>query len=219
MKNEKGKNIYWITDSEVMTQVLKKGSHRPILQKLVFQVANLCSELQIRIEPIHLRREDPRIQMADTLSKTKDTDNWSIDEASFQFLNEQFRFETDIFADKNNRRTPRFFSKYFDQGTSGVDAFSMPWGNWGMLWICPPVSELVKTHRRIIGSQVQGVIILPRWQTSSFIHLFIDEEGQVKAPYQLIQEWHPYITQNEGATNTALFGVTNFPLLALSFNF
>jgi len=157
--------------------------------------------------------------MADTLSKTKDTDNWSIDERSFQELQGQFQFDFDVFADKENSKAKGFFSKYYDQDNQGVDAFAMPWKDKGILWVCPPVSELIRTHHRIINGGAQGVLILPKWKTSSFIHLFLDEEGQIKKPYKLIQELHPYIVQNEGATNTALFGITNFPFLALSFNF
>lgn len=219
LKMEQNKNIYWVTDSEVMTQVLKKGSHRLMLQTLVFKIANLCHKLKIRIEPIHLRREDPRIQLADEMSKTPDTDNWSVDESSFQELHEQFNFETDLFADKTNRKTKKFFSLYYNEETLGIDAFSASWNKLGILWICPPVSDLIKVHQRISKSTCKGVVIFPRWITSSFIHLFFDKEGKPNKPYTLVKEWHPYIVQNEGATNTALFGRTNFPFVALAFNF
>jgi len=212
------KNIYWVTDSEVMAQVLKKGSHRQMLQQIVFKIAKLCHKLQIRIEPIHLLRHDPRIQLADDLSKQKDTDNWSIDEPSFQDLNNQFGFEIDIFADKTNRKTQRFFSLYFDVESSGIDAFSMAWDNLGMIWACPPVGELIKVHQRIITSNCKGVLVMPKWLTSSYIHNFLSGENEVNSPYRLIKEWHPFVVQNEGAVNTALVGVTKFPFIALTFN-
>jgi len=212
------KSIYWITDSEVMALVLKKGSHRQMLQKIVFQIATLCHHLQIRIEPIHLRRQDPRIQMADDLSKHKDTDNWSVDDISFQELNEQFGFEIDLFADRINRKTQKFFSLYFDKDSSGIDAFSMSWEKVGMIWACPPVGELIRVHQRIISSNCKGVIVMPKWLTSSYIHNFLKANAEPRSPYKLIKEWHPYIVQNEGAVNTALMGITTFPFLALAFN-
>jgi len=131
LTNQTRKNIYWVTDSEVMSRVLKKGSHRPMLQALVFQVAKLCNELKIRVEPIHIKREDPRIQFADEHSKVKDTDNWSVDFQSFQTLNEQFHFDWDIFPDKLNRKMQKIFSQYFDNKTSGIDAFSKSWNKLG----------------------------------------------------------------------------------------
>lgn len=211
------RNIYWATDSEVMTVVLKKGSHRPMLQKLIFEVVKLCSELSIRVEPIHLRRMDPRIQVADELSKQKDTDNWSIDEWSFQTLNAVFAFHFDLFANKVNRKTELYFSKYFEEESQGIDAFSQSWENLGMLWICPPVSDLIKVHKRILSTSCRGVLIMPKWVTSSFIHCFVGEGNIIKDPYKLVSEFNPYVVQNEGATNTALFGVTQFQFLALSF--
>lgn len=219
LKGTVRKNIYWITDSEVMSQVLKKGSHRQILQGIVFKIAKLCHKLQIRIEPIHLRRHDPRIQLADDLSKQKDTDNWSLDENSFQELNEQFEFDFDLFADKVNRKTVKFFSLYFDTDSSGVDAFSMGWDNVGIIWACPPVGELLRVHQRIISSKCRGVLIMPKWKTSSYIHAFLGPDEVVKSPYKLVKEWYPFVVQNEGAVNTALVGFTNFPFLALTFNF
>jgi len=169
LKDQKNKNIYWITDSEVMTQVLKKGSHRPMLQNLVFQIAKLCNELKVRIEPIHLRREDPRIQLADEWSKTPDSDNWSVDDQSFKNLDNQFGFQVDLFADRQNRKVLTFFSQYFQEGSLGVDAFSYSWNDLGMCWVCPAVTDLIKTHKRIINSKAKGVLILPKWLTSSFI--------------------------------------------------
>jgi len=217
-KGEGQKNINWVTGSEVMGQVLKKGSHRPVLQKLVFDIAKLAHKLQIRLEPIHLKREDPRIQLADEQSKLKDTDNWSIDEGSFQWLNQQFQFTFDLFADRLNRRTFGYFSLYYEEQSQGVDAFSKSWTDLGTLWVCPPVSELLRVHQRIKSSSCRGVLIFPNWQTSSFIHKFADGDGRAKEPYRMIQEWHPYVYQNEGASNTALFGFTNFPFITLAFN-
>lgn len=217
-KNQRMKNVYWVTDSEVMVQVLKKGSHRPMLQKLVFEIARLAHELEVRIEPIHLKREDPRIQLADEHSKLKDTDNWSIDEVSYQTLHQQFGFEWDLFADRQNRRTVNFFSKYYDVESSGIDAYSHNWNELGVLWVCPPVADLIKIHQRVRTSKARGVLIMPKWETSSFLNFFLDGLGRVKAPYKMVMEWHPYIIQNEGAGNTALFGYTNFPFLALTFN-
>lgn len=198
--------------------MLKKGSHRPVLQSIVFKIAKLCHKLKIRVEPIHLRRQDPRIQLADELSKEKDTDNWSIDEESFQSLNEQFQFDFDLFADKVNKKASRYFSLYYDKDSSGVDAFSMGWNNLGMIWACPPIKDLIKVHLRVVTSNCKGVLIIPKWLTSSYIHFFLDKNSEAKNPYKIVKEWHPYIVQNEGALNTALVGTTNFTFLALTFN-
>jgi len=101
-KNKKS-NIYWVTDSENIVNFIKKGSKKPHIQEMVFNILKLAAELEIHIEPIHLFRQDPRIQLADEGSGQLDTDNWSIDGYSFCNLEEQFNFETDVFADSKNR--------------------------------------------------------------------------------------------------------------------
>ena len=69
----KATNIYWLTDSQIMAVFFTKGSSKCPIQKEVFRVMVLCNKgLKIRIIPIHLLRDDPRILIADDGSKTID---------------------------------------------------------------------------------------------------------------------------------------------------
>jgi len=43
-----------------------------------------CCFMKLRVVPIYLAREDPRIQIADSGSKELDTDNWSLSVKDFQ---------------------------------------------------------------------------------------------------------------------------------------
>ena len=213
-------NIYWVTDSENMVSFVKKGSRKPQIQELVFEVAQLASELEIRIEPIHVLRQDPRIEKADEGSKVLDTDNWSLDAWSFKTIEDQYgeAFDTDLFADCNNKRTERFFSLFYSEGTSGIDAFAQDWSRLGALWICPPISQLIKIHRRIIVTKCKGALVMPVWETSTYLSCFMNKLKDPEGPYELMMTWHPYIIQNENARNTALFGKVPFKFVALKFD-
>jgi len=210
--------VYWCTDSENAARAVSKGSRTPVIQAIVFEIALLSKELNLKIEPIYLRREDPRIQVADLGSKTLDTDNWSIDQSSFQGLDEVFKFEYDMFADSFNRKCEKFCSLYYHEDSRAVDAFSISWEEKGNLWLSPPVKDLIRCHKRITSCECKGVIIMPVWYTSSYLHFFMETDEKPKMPFVLIKKWHPYILQNEGATNTALFGFTPFWFVALGFN-
>ena len=216
----KKSNIYWMTDSENMVTFIKKGSRRPQIQTLAFEIAQITSELGIQIEPIHLLRQDPRIEKADEGSKNKDTDNWSLDAWSFSMLQSQLSepFETDLFADCNNKRTETFFSLFYSEGTCGTDAFAQDWTKLGNLWICPPVAQLINVHRRIEDTKCRGMIVFPFWESSNFLPLFMENFETPKNPYKLVRKWKPFIIQNENARNTALFGPTPFYFIALSFD-
>jgi lysophospholipid acyltransferase (LPLAT)-like uncharacterized protein len=73
--NSQATNVYWLTDSQNMTTFLTKGFSKGPIQKEVFGIMTLCKKLNIRIIPIHLLRDDPRIKMADDGSKMTDTDD------------------------------------------------------------------------------------------------------------------------------------------------
>jgi len=83
-------NILWLTDSENLVSFITKGSSKPHIHKKVAEIYDLCHKMTCTIEPVHLLRSDDRIQDVDDLSKCRDTDNWSIDEQSFQVLHRQF---------------------------------------------------------------------------------------------------------------------------------
>jgi hypothetical protein len=210
--------IYWITDSENVVSFLTKGSRKPHVQKILFEIVVCAFGLGITIEPIHLLREDPRIQEADDHSKRLDSDNWSIDHFSFEYFRSQYDFDIDLFADANNARVAKFCSLYYAPGTHAVDAFSINWSELGFLWLSPPVGALIRIHKRITSSKCKGLLILPVWKTANFFPFFFSDNGNVKPPFKLILKWHPYIFQNENARKTAMFGLVPFQFAALEFN-
>ena len=208
-------NILWLTDSTNLVSFIRKGSPKPSIQARIFNILVLCAQLKCTIDPIHLFREDERIKEVDSLSKSNDSDNWSIDYVSFESFNNDFHFEVDLFADQNNTRAPSFASKFYHPNSIGVDAFSIEWSQ--ISWVCPPTSLLCKVIKRIRSSPCQGLLIVPNWPASDFYcELFYGPN--TLAPFQFISEFRPYIFQNEGARNTPLFGKTSFSFFALYFN-
>jgi hypothetical protein len=216
--NMSGVNIYWLTDSQNVVSFIKKGSRKAEIQDILFELVELAHKLKINIEPIHLRREDPRIQMADEGTRQLDSDNWSIDYASFKWFEDNFELDIDMFADQTNKRLPRFCSLYYAQNTESVDAFATCWKDKGNLWLCPPVSLLIKVFNRIVVSECKGILIMPVWKTSSFFCLYFDGDLNPRPPFKLITLWHPYIIQNENVKETPLFGNVPFYFAALSFD-
>ncbi len=210
-----GAHIMWLTDSTNFVAFVSKGSSKPAIQQKIFKIFASLTELGCRLTAIHVRRTDERIQQVDHLSKVLDTDNWSIDEASFAALHAAFHFDIDLFADSSNRRVTQFVSKFFHETALAVDAFSVPWD--GMLWVCPPTYLIPRVVKRIVHTSCKGLLIIPNWPASGFYCLFF-QHGQVLPPFQLVAEFSPYITQNEGARNTPLRGQTAFTFFALYFN-
>jgi len=211
-----GVNFIWVTDSENLVAFINKGSPKPHIHEKITEIYALCYSMGCTIEPVHLLRTDERIVAVDELSKIRDTDNWSIDDNSFQILNKQFDLYSDIFADSLNKKLPVFISKYYEKGCYGVDAFACDWP--GVAFCCPPTTLLARVAKRIRSSKCQGIIVFPDWPASDFYNAFFEANNVPKQPFQLVKEFHPYIFQNENAKNTPLFGHTAFKFYVLYFN-
>ena len=75
----RGQHVLWLTDSTNLCTFLTKGSKKPSIQADVLEVHWLCHDLVVRLTPIHLKRDDFRIQIADAGSRPSDPDDWSVD--------------------------------------------------------------------------------------------------------------------------------------------
>jgi hypothetical protein len=105
---------------------------------------------------------------ADLLSKTVDSDDWSVQNHIFKFLNAKYGpFTIDLFASNLSKKVDRFFAKYWCKGNVGVDAFAYNWKNENC-WIVPPPSLVAKTIKHLKCCQAKGVLVVPRWQTAMY---------------------------------------------------
>lgn len=208
------KLVYWATDSTHVVSFLEKGSSKPHIQSMVLDIAIKLAKLGSWIQPIHLFREDERIKAADELSKNADSDDWSIDEINFSQLKNEFDLSVDMFASALNARLPRFFGKFYEEGSSGVDAFSVRWEH-GM-WICPPVHLLPRIANEIRSRRnCSGIIACPDWPTAAFYGKFFDG-CNVRNPFRLEKKIDPFIFQNQDAKGP-LCGKVTFKFCILSF--
>ena len=84
---------------------------------------------------------------ADYLSKIVDFDDWEVVSEIFQFLDSRWGPHTvDCFATFYNFKVPRFFPRFWNPGSSGVDAFFQTWQGENC-WVVPPVVLLSKVLR------------------------------------------------------------------------
>lgn len=190
----KATNIYWLTDSQNLVTFLTKGSGKRHIQKDVFQIMIRCKRLNTRIIPIHLLRDDPRIKIADDGSKTTDTDNWQVDDQTFQRNRTRFKFTIDLFASDRNSKCQRFYSNFFCPGTSGIDAFSDSWDD-EVAWICPPIQEIIRIVRRLKTSRTTGILFVPKWKTADYWVEIFNNEGRLLWPFNYMETCRPFIIQ------------------------
>ena len=115
-------------DNSSACRILSVRNAKPYLQNLAIDVFSFCSKFNIKLIPQLIPREQN--ELADYYTRIKNTDNWSIDNDSFRFINNFFGpFTVDRFANNLNQTLKLFNSKSYCPGTSHVNAFTGDWSN------------------------------------------------------------------------------------------
>lgn len=210
-------NIYWLTDSENLVTFLTKGSGKSDIQKEVFRMMILCQNLNVKIIPIHLLREDPRIKVADDGSKTIDTDDWRVDVETFRRNHERLNFTIDLFASNRNSQCTRFYSNFYCPNTSGVDAFSHSWDG-ETAWICPPVKEVLKIIKKIRQSKMTGMLFVPEWRTAAYWVEIFGVHGTMRWPFKRAVPCRPFLIQEDFDHRSPFSGRPHFNFLQIWFD-
>ena len=183
--------MYWLSDSENLVGFLTKGSRKQTIQELVLEVLSIARESNLHLVPIHLRREDPRIQMADAGSKIPDSDDWSVDDETFKELERQFGpFTIDLFAEENNFKVGKFYANYKCPSAHGVNAFCHSWDNENA-WICPPVKKIIQVIKKIQLTRGSGLLVVPEWPTASFWPFIQTSSGKYSACFKRTIRFRP----------------------------
>ena len=177
----------------------------------------LCQQLNIQVIPIHLLREDPRIKLADEGSKTDDTDDWQVDMATFKRFDCSMNFSIDIFAASWNCQKPRFYSNFWCEGTTGIDAFCHDWSG-EVAWICPSVKLALKTIRKMRCTRMSGVLFVPDWRTADHWLEIFDENHKLRHPFMRVEICRPFIIQKQFDHRSPFLGNVKFDFLALQFH-
>ena len=92
------------------------------LHQMAFAVFSICLRAHIELDIQWIPRS--LNEKADCLSKIVDYDDWEITPQLFKLLNEKFRpYTVDCFADCNNCKVHKFYSRFWNPGSAGIDAF------------------------------------------------------------------------------------------------
>ena len=76
--------VQWNSDNQNVTRIINSGSTKEHLQKLAIDIYGLCVKNSIRLYTHWIPRDQNEI--ADIISKSIDTDNWSIDNETFNYI-------------------------------------------------------------------------------------------------------------------------------------
>ena len=90
-------------DNSSACGILSIGSSKPHLQNLVIDIFNFCTRFNIELIPQWIQKEQN--YLADFYSRTNDMDNWSIDNESFNIINNKYGpFSVERFANNLKKK-------------------------------------------------------------------------------------------------------------------
>ena len=149
-------------------------------------------------------------EAADELSKTPDPDDWTVQDRICLLINKTCGpFSIDCFASNLSHKLPRFFSKYWCEGTYGIDAFSYSWAG-EFAWLVPPPYLIAKVIGHCKLTHARGVLIAPKWPSAPFWPLLSAPVGW-KAGITLLYEYaNPANFFSRGAYGNSVFTEARF---------
>lgn len=106
----------------------------------------------------------------------RDHDNteWMLDRDVFSDLVHRWSEpEVDLFASRLNNQLKTYISWRPDPGATAVDAFSVPWSKYRLVYIFPPFCLLLKALNKLARDKCTAIIVVPYWPTQTwFSRLF-----------------------------------------------
>ena len=114
-----------------------------------------------------------------------------------------------------------FNSKFFQPGTSGVNAFSQDWA-FANNWLCPPTYLTVRVVNHLKICRAAGTLIVPLWRSAHFWTIICDDGLHFS---NFVHDWCvlPHIPNLfiRGKAKNSIFGngQLKFIMLALRIDF
>ena len=123
----------------------------------------------------------------------------------------------DCFASYKNRKVPRFYSKYFNPHSLGVDSLAYSWVG-ETCWLVPPVSLVKKVILHVCLCRCRGFLVVPYWPSAHYWPLLVERGGVFKsfvADCLYVENGKDVFLH--GGNKSSLFGSENFstPVLFL----
>ena len=172
----RGHTIKWYSDNQAVIAIIDHGSTREHLQVLAVQIFYITLRNQITLEMEWVPRY--KNQVADRISRFVELDDWKVSDWFFNLIDEAWGpHSVDLFANNLNHKVSKFYSKFWTDGTTGVDAFAYNWFG-EVCWIVPPVSMIAKVIAHVIKYRAKGTLIIPYWVSSPFWPLLVNGYGQ-----------------------------------------
>ena len=162
----RAQTVTWFTDNQNVVRIVNSGSKTPALRELAMDIHRSCLLSAINIDMQWIPRD--LNSAADDISNFIDYDDYTINDTVFSVLDDLWGPHTcDRFACSYNAKVQCFNSRFYQPGSSGVNAFSQDWSHHNN-WLCPPVYLTCKVIKHMELCCAQGTLIVPLCKSAHF---------------------------------------------------
>lgn len=140
--------VVWFTDNQNVARIVSIGSKVPALQQIALDIHRLCLISAISVD-MQWTPRDLNV-LADDISKLVDRDDYTINDSVF------FAMDTRIFN-----------TRYYQPGSSGVNAFAQDWSSDNN-WLCPPICLTCSVVNHLQVCNAAGTLVVPLWKSAHF---------------------------------------------------
>ena len=158
-KTLSGCAVQWFTDNHNIPSIIRSGSMKNGLHQLALSIFKIVvrNSIDLQIDWIPRSLNDH----ADAISRFIGFDDWGVSLEFFNYIDQMWGPHTlDCFANFNNCKLSRFYSRYWDLDAEGVDAFCHDWAG-GNNWLVPPVFLVPRVIRHLAECQVEETLVVP----------------------------------------------------------
>ena len=138
------------------------------LHRLAIKIFQFCAEHSIRLEVQWIPRTEN--EKADYISRLIDFDDWQISQDLFLSLEELWVPHTgQCFANYYTAKLPRFFSRFWNPGASGIDFFAQELSSENCL-VVPLVSLVARVIHYLSLQKAMATLVVPSDEQISVVH-------------------------------------------------
>ena len=114
-----------------------------------------------------------------------DIGDWGISFELLYLLQDRWgKLDVDWFASSYNAKLPVFFSRFWNEGSTGMDAFTENWGEVFGLFV-PSVILVPRVLKQIQEQRTRGVLVILFWPSGVLASFMHGPEGIYQANYRL----------------------------------
>lgn len=162
----KGAYVKWFSDSQTACKIIPVGSMRPDLHAIALSIFHICAQNEVHLDVQWIPRT--QIDRADFISRFIDIDDWQLTKSCFETLEMLWGNHTiDCFANYYNRKTSRYFSRFWNPDCSGVDFFVQNIKGENCL-VVPPVDLIVRALHYLCTCKALATVVVPFWPSAQF---------------------------------------------------